>query len=196
MICPLPARRAFRKGHLMMVRHNNLHPQSVCQLYLGRRRNTVIAGDNQFYTIFRRLPDQMIVQTVTVPDPVRDRHIRLSPQGPERAHQNISGTDTVYVVIPDHPYFFVLPDSIPNNGHRPVHPFQQFRRIQVLQRAVQIFPDILLSADIPVANQPRKYRRYMKFLRYFIKIRFLRSYKPVSHLSSPFHPCFFLFPTG
>ncbi len=187
VIHPLPRSDIFRKRHFMVIRHHHLHPQSVRQLYLRRRRDPVIAGDDQLHPFRRRLLDQMVVQPITVPDTVGDRHIRFGAERPECPHKDRGGTDTVNIIVPDHPDLLPFGNRLPDHRDCPVHIFQQSGLIQIPDIPQQIFPDLLRPADVPVTDQPRQHRRYPELLRYPIKIRLLGSYKPISHFSYPFH---------
>ena len=60
----------------MVICNDHLQPQLLCQGNLADGGNAVVTGYNGLYPICRRSLNDMLVDAVTVPDPLWDHIVR------------------------------------------------------------------------------------------------------------------------
>ncbi len=129
-------RSALFKRNLMMIRYDHAHSVGSRKSDLGCRCDPVIAGQDKLPAVLFCLPDQMIVQPIAVPDPVRNDRIRIGSEQPQATEQNISGTDPVHIIITDNAYLRSLCDPLKKQFTRFPHSFHQKRIMQILHGSV------------------------------------------------------------
>ena len=181
---PVHAERNF-----VMIGHDSPHSQLVRQGNLFRRRYAVVAGKQQLYAVRRCLPYKILIQSVAVPQPLRNSYIHTGSQTAQSLQQNTGGHDAVNVIIPDNPYPRFLLNCLFQNFRRFRKILHSFRRVKISPASVEIFPDSLLSDHIPVADQPRRHLVNMELSGNLLEIRFFGRHHPA--LSVHLH--FFIF---
>ena len=120
----------------MMIGHDHRHSQRSGISDLLPCRNAVVTGHDRIRPRFPRLFDQMIVQSISVMDPVRDHRIHNRSKMTQTRIQYISGTDPVNIIIPydtDRTAFLYLPSQ---NFRCLFHILQQERIVQLCRRTV------------------------------------------------------------
>ena len=175
-----------------MIRNDHTHAQGICQLNLWCRGNSVITGDDHANAFPLRLFDEMLVQSITVMNPVWDCRIHLCAKHLKPFGQDIRRADSVHIIIPDDPDMQTFLYRFQNLLHCPVHILKQPGRVAVLQFSIEELLNLALFRQIPVSKDPRRHRTDMKFLRPFIKICLLCSHIPFFHAGSHFRNCFSL----
>ena len=170
----------------MMIRHDHRHAERLRTGDLGLSRNPVVAGYDSVRPRSPRLLDQMVVESVTVMNPMGDRRVHGRPAVSQSRQQYVSGADAVDIIIPYDPDPFPAGDLLPHD----LCPFlcirQQERIVQILQRAVKKPVDRFLPDDIPVADDPGDHRIDPELFRYCIEVRFLGGHHPFGHLTLSF----------
>ena len=184
---PVHAKRNF-----VMICHDSLHSQLVRKGNLLRRCNPVITGKQQLYAVRRCLPYKILIQSVAVPQPLRNSYIHTGSQTAQSLQQDTGGHDAVNVIIPDDPYPRFLLNCLFQNLRRFRKILHGFRQVKILPASVKIFPDGLLSDHISVADQPCRHLVDVKLPGNFPEIRFFCRYHPA--LSVHLH--LFLFPSA
>ena len=116
---------------LVMVRHDHRHAHLLCKSNLCRRSDAVVAGDDGIHSRLLRPPDQLHIQAVSVPLSVRNVRIHSGPDFFKAFQKDISGTDSVDVIIADDPDIRSLPDLLHQKLHRLRDPLHQGSRMKI-----------------------------------------------------------------
>ena len=99
-------------GNLMVISHNNRHSTGIRKTDLIGCRNPIVTGEYRINAILLRLFNQMIIQSISILHPVWNHGIHICTKKPQAPQQNIRGTHTVHIVIPDDTDFHPLSDLL------------------------------------------------------------------------------------
>ena len=172
----------------MMVCHDHGQSGLLCPPDRFRCSNTVIAGDDHLHACLHRLPDHPLVETISVPHPVRQDKIDPRSRTAQTPGENIGGTDAIHIIIAydADPFSGVcgaakqlcgLPDAGQIKG-----------TAEIFYGPSQIPPGFLCADDAPVPNDSRKDRRDTANPSDLCKISTSAHLKPFCHDISAFHP--------
>ena len=169
-------------GNLMMIRHDDGHALFLRKSDFRPRRNPVVAGKDRINSRLISVQNQMFIQSVAVLHPVRNRRVRIRSRFLQSLMQDAGSADSICVIIADHADLFPFPDFCSQKRCRLFHAKKRFRRIHIIHRSIQKFPEFLVPRKPPVSQDSRRHRADAELLRYFIKIRLLGGNKPFCHI--------------
>ena len=168
--------------HLMVVRDDDGQSVVLSVGNLFRRRDAVVTCNDGVNAVPDRAVDEVDIESVAVPDAVRDIGIHIRPQPGESLLQDISGVHSVDVIIPDDADRLFLPYLLRQNLHCPVHVLHQHPVREVRNGPVQVQLHRIVPQDVPVADEPRQDGRDVVFFCNPVEIRFLHRNKPSFHM--------------
>ena len=112
---------------------------------------------------------------------MRYHRVHITAEHLQSLRQNVGGSNTVHIIVPDDPDFFLKGNGLRHDGSRILHTKHQFGRIHVKIRAVEVFFYFFFRQNIPVTDNSCRNRGNIKFLAPGIEISFLCRNKPFFH---------------
>ena len=179
-INPLPIH--IFEWDFMMIGHKNCHPHFLCISNFFDCSNSIITGQNRIHTAFECFCDQVPIQTVSICNTVRYRHIHLCPASGQCTIQNIGRHYSINIIIADNPYLCFFFYLLIQHLHQKIQILQQMNIWKFLQRSCQKALYLLIPDDFPVSNNPRRHRINMKFISNSFKIGSFIYDHPLFHI--------------
>ena len=172
----------FHIWHFMVIRHHDRQSVFFSVSNFLRRSDPVVTCYDRIDPVVDGPVDQVDIQSIPILDPIRNICIHVRPKFSQPLLENVCSIYPVYIIISDHPNTLLLTDFFRQDLYRPVHIFHQHSVIEIRDRSIQIEINSFIPDNIPVADQSRKDRGDVIFLRNLIKIRFLHSDEPFFHI--------------
>ena len=147
----------------MMIRYNHGHAKFSGESNLIGSRNSVIARYDRIDTVVRCFLYQMFIQSISIQYPVRNFMIHHGTKILQPFLQNISRSNSVYVVIAQDADRLFLSDFFCKKQYRALHIRQKKRVRKAGKIPIKILPNVFLSYDITVPDQTRNDRVHSKF---------------------------------
>ena len=120
----------------MMIRHHHRHAKRSGIIDLRSGRNPVIACQNRIDSRLMRLRDHTVIHSVTVMNTMRNHSVHDRAQKIQSRVQDIGGTYSVNIIIPNDTYRQLMRNLVLQNADRLLYILQQPRIIHLRGRTV------------------------------------------------------------
>ena len=169
---------------VMVVRNQYGKAEVTRMLHLLDGTDAVVAGEDHADAILLRLVDDVHVDAVAVPDPVRQHVVDLRTEAPEAGVEDVGRAHAIDVVVADDADTTALLDRAVQMIHAADRIRQEERRVELLEGAMQVLLDLRVGVDLTVPEDTCRHLIDVVRRRDRLEIRLLIIDEPFFHMLS------------